>query len=73
MYFDAKAKQEDPRWYLVDIKLDSVFAQPVTLGEMRAMKSLDKMVLLKKGSRLSIQPVTAKEWNAIVSAGSKKP
>ena len=69
-YFDAKAKKEAPRWYLVDIKLDSEFARPVTLGEMREMKSLDKMVLLKKGSRLSIQPVSAKEWNAVVKAGA---
>ncbi|MHC4930887.1 MAG: EVE domain-containing protein [Planctomycetota bacterium] len=68
-YFDAKATPEIPRWFVVDIKLDRVFAAPVTLDEMRGMPALEGMMLLKRGARLSIQPVTAPQWRAIVSRG----
>lgn len=70
-YYDAKATPEEPRWFMVDIKLDEVFAQPVTLDEMRTMKALEKMVLLKRGSRLSIQPVSGAEWRAVVKRGRR--
>ncbi|MHC4938079.1 MAG: EVE domain-containing protein [Planctomycetota bacterium] len=65
-YYDEKATEENPRWYVVDIEIEEVFEKPVTLDEMRAMKPLEKMVLLQKGSRLSVQPVRKSEWNAIV-------
>ncbi|MHC4955276.1 MAG: EVE domain-containing protein [Planctomycetota bacterium] len=67
--FDPKATAENPRWFVVDIRLDTVFEHPVTLDEMRDMKPLAEMVLLSKGSRLSVQPVRKKEWNAIVKRG----
>ena len=65
-YYDEKATEENPRWYVVDIEIDEVFENPVTLDEMRTMKPLANMVLLQKGSRLSVQPVRKSEWNAIV-------
>ena len=68
-YFDAKATKESPRWFVVEIKFEEEFAQPVTLKEMRTMAPLNDMVLLRKGSRLSIQPVKSAEWNAIVRRG----
>jgi len=67
--FDPKAKPEAPTWYVVDIRLDRVFRRPVTLREMRDMKALEGMVLLSKGSRLSVQPVTKQEWTAITKRG----
>jgi predicted RNA-binding protein with PUA-like domain len=70
-YFDDKATKENPRWFVVDIELDGIFAQPVTLAEMREMKALEGMELLRKGSRLSIQPVRKREWDAIVRRGRK--
>ncbi|MEM8884309.1 MAG: EVE domain-containing protein [Planctomycetota bacterium] len=70
-YYDEKASEEEPRWYGVDIELGEIFARPVTLAEMREMKALADMVLLQKGSRLSIQPVRKKEWTAILKAGRK--
>ena len=70
-YFDEKATPENPRWFVVDIEFESAFDSPVTLPEMREMKALSDMVLLQKGSRLSVQPVRAKEWNAIVKRGTK--
>jgi len=67
--YDPKARREEPTWYVVDIKLDQIFKAPVTLKEMRDMKPLAEMVLLAKGSRLSVQPVRKKEWTAILKRG----
>ena len=49
-----------PRWYAVDIKFESKFAREVTLPELRGARALAEMVLLRRGSRLSVQPVTAR-------------
>lgn len=70
-YFDPKAKETEPRWFMVDIKLDQIFDTPVTLKEMRDIKALSDMALLQKGQRLSIQPVRKKEWDLIVKKGMK--
>ena len=63
-YFDAKATPEQPRWVSVDVR--AVRQGPyLALAEMRSMPELEHMVLLQKGSRLSISPVSAGEWKAI--------
>jgi predicted RNA-binding protein with PUA-like domain len=67
-YYDKDSKRDDPRWSLVDIGFVEAFAHPVTLDEMKAMPALKEMALLKRG-RLSVQPVTAAEWAAIVKRG----
>ena len=64
-YYDPKAKREEPRWMLVDVKLDRK-TRLMPLEEMRACPELAGMVTLKRGNRLSITPVTAAEWNFIV-------
>lgn len=70
-YFDAKSTPENPRWYMIDVKLDQIFDQPVTLAELREKPALKQMELLRKGSRLSVQPVRKKEFDAILKiAGS---
>jgi predicted RNA-binding protein with PUA-like domain len=68
-YYDPDAKEADPRWYMVDIRYDRPFEKPITLLELRGMKALEGMVLLKKGMRLSVQPVTAREWDIILKRG----
>ncbi len=70
-YYDPKSAKDNPRWFLVDIKFDQKFGRPVTLAEVKEAKGLEKMVLIKKGSRLSIQPVTAAEWRIVRRLGSK--
>ena len=67
-YYDSKSNPEEPRWFMVDIKLERKFKSPLTLQEMRALKGLEKMMLLKKGARLSVQPVSAKEWTTILKS-----
>ena len=69
-HYDPKSKKDSPSWYVVDVKAIEKFPEIVTLERMRGMKGLDGMVLLKKGSRLSVQPVTAGEWDTIVRAQS---
>ncbi|MGK5024489.1 EVE domain-containing protein [Janthinobacterium sp. RB2R34] len=63
-YFDPKATLEQPRWVSVDVRgLKKTALLP--LSEMRQMPGLEDMLLLKKGSRLSITPVTPAQWKAI--------
>ncbi|WP_146403443.1 EVE domain-containing protein [Planctomycetes bacterium CA13] len=71
-YFDPKSDPDNPRWYLVDITLDEKFDAPVTLAELRETASVKEMVLLQKGSRLSVQPVKKKEFDAILKMAKKK-
>jgi predicted RNA-binding protein with PUA-like domain len=60
------ASAENPIWEMVDIKLDQIFARPLPLDELRNVKQLAKMELLRRGSRLSVQPVSDAEWNAVL-------
>lgn len=66
-YFDAKATQETPRWISVDVRAVEQ-GRFVPLTELRTMDALEAMVLLQKGSRLSISPVTSGQWRAVVAA-----
>ena len=63
-YFDPKATQEQPRWVSVDVRgLKKTALLP--LSALRQMPELEDMLLLKRGSRLSITPVTPAQWNTI--------
>ncbi len=70
-HFDPKSKADAPSWYMVDLKAVEKLTRPITLAELRTMKGLEKMTLLQKGSRLSVQPVTEQEWKIIHAAGMK--
>lgn len=63
-YHDPKAKREEPRWMLVDVKLEKK-TRLMPLEEMRTYPELEDMITLKRGNRLSITPVTAAEWKFI--------
>lgn len=64
-HYDPKSKPEAPTWYMVDVKAVRALPRVITLAELKGIKGLEKMALLQKGSRLSVQPVTAKEWAVI--------
>lgn len=66
-YYDPDSDPSDPRWFMVDIAADQRLPRPLPLPELKAVLALRDMVLLKKGSRLSIQPVTAEEWKAVLA------
>ncbi|MEX2344931.1 MAG: EVE domain-containing protein, partial [Balneolaceae bacterium] len=70
-YFDEKSSESDPRWQLVDVKFVRKFKNPVTRDAMKEEKALSDMVLFKR-MRLSITPVTEKEYKKILEmAGGK--
>lgn len=66
-YYDPKATTDAPRWNSVDVRLKEIFDHVVPLSAMKANRALDDFVLLKRASRLSIMPVTAAQWNAILA------
>jgi predicted RNA-binding protein with PUA-like domain len=68
-HFDPAAKPENPTWYMVDIRAVQSLARPLPLPELREVKELTGMMLLQKGSRLSVQPVTEAEWNFVMKLG----
>jgi predicted RNA-binding protein with PUA-like domain len=63
-YFDAKSTQANPRWILIDVKLRKK-TKLLSLQALRATPALRDMVLLQKGSRLSITPITPLQWRII--------
>jgi predicted RNA-binding protein with PUA-like domain len=68
-HYDAESNPRDPRWYVVDVKLQRKFTPIITLDELRkhAAHELSEMILLRRGNRLSVMPVTPAEWNFILS------
>jgi predicted RNA-binding protein with PUA-like domain len=72
-YHDPKASPENPIWSMVDVKLVRIFHREVPLEELRGVKSLAGMELLRRGSRLSVQPVTAAQFRTIERLASRGP
>lgn len=64
-YYDAGATRSDPRWFNMDVKFVKK-TRLVGLAELRGHKALAGMQLLRRGNRLSINPVSAAEWNTIM-------
>ena len=65
-YFDPKANTENPRWFQIDVKFEQKFARLIPLSELKEICELDGMLLLAKGSRLSITPVSKTHWDIIL-------
>ena len=66
-HYDAGSERENPRWYQVEVRMLKKFARPVTLEMLRehAGGALKDLVVLRRGSRLSVMPVTPAEWKFI--------
>ncbi|MEK9721592.1 MAG: EVE domain-containing protein [Quisquiliibacterium sp.] len=64
-YYDPKSSRENPRWTLVDVQVTKK-TRLVGLGELREHPELAQMVILRRGNRLSITPVTPSEWSFIL-------
>ena len=71
-HYDPKATPANPIWEMVDIKFVRKFDEPLTLEDLRDAKGLETMELLRRGSRLSVQPVTATEWKVVSNLAEKK-
>jgi predicted RNA-binding protein with PUA-like domain len=65
-YYDPRSTPEKPLWQMVEVEYVEALAHPVTLARMRAEPRLVGMQLLKKGSRLSVQPLMPHEWKIVL-------
>ena len=65
-HFDSKASPDNPIWQMVDIELEEIFPRPLGLDELRTVAALKDMELLRRGSRLSVQPVTKRQFDAVL-------
>jgi len=65
-HYDAKASESNPIWQMVDIQLEEAFSNVVPITALRDVPALKNMELLRKGSRLSVQPVTEAEFAAVL-------
>lgn len=70
-YYDAKSSPEEPRWFCVEVKYKQTFKNFIPLDELKTKKGLEDMLVIKKGQRLSIQPVKKKEYDIVCKMGLK--
>jgi len=65
IHFDPKSDPNNPRWMMVDVKYVRTLSRAITLKELKLHPELADMALVKRGNRLSIMPVSEKEWHFI--------
>ena len=70
-HFDPKASPDNPIWQMVDIRLERIFDAPLPLELLRNVPALRDMELLRRGSRLSVQPVTHGQFEAVLALAKK--
>lgn len=71
-YYDEKSNPDDPRWVMVDFAFERKFPEMVTLDQLKAEKSLDGMLVTKRGTRLSITPVEPKHFRKVCAMAGVK-
>jgi predicted RNA-binding protein with PUA-like domain len=64
-HYDPKHTPENPIWMMVDVKFVRKFSEPLPLAELKETSGLENMVVTKRGSRLSVQPVTEQDWEIV--------
>ncbi|PBS11581.1 EVE domain-containing protein [Lysobacteraceae bacterium NML93-0792] len=72
-YFDEKATEETPRWFMVDVGYVRTLARPIPLAEIRehAAELGEEFALIRKGARLSVLPVSSAQWKLLLSLEKK--
>jgi predicted RNA-binding protein with PUA-like domain len=68
-YHDPRSTQDEPRWFVVDVRFVERFPGVVPLAVLQATPGLEDMMVTKRGMRLSVQPVTEDEWRIVVALG----
>lgn len=66
-HFDPRSTPDQPRWFMIDVRHERTFRRTIGLQELKSRPELDGMPLVKKGSRLSVMPVTAAQWRFILT------
>ncbi len=69
---EARPEPKDPTWCMVEIRYVDTFSEVVSLETLKSTRGLENMLVTKKGTRLSIQPVTKSEYDIVVKLGKKK-
>ncbi|UOA10274.1 EVE domain-containing protein [Methylobacter sp. S3L5C] len=72
-HFDPKSDPAQPRWIMVDVRYIRTLSRNITLKELKSLPELTGMVLLRRGNRLSIMPVSEEEWQYIISLETTQP
>ena len=65
-YHDGKSTRENPRWFMVEVEFVDKFPELISLDTLREIPGLEEMMVLRRGTRLSVQPVTRAEFDAVV-------
>ncbi len=71
-YYDAKSDPENPRWVMVDVSYVSTFKRIVSLAELKEIPELSEMLVIRKGMRLSVQPVEKDDFALVKKLGNRK-
>ena len=71
-HYDPKSSPERPLWYMVDVKFVEKFENYLVLDALKANPKLSELIILRRGNRLSITPVTPSEWREICKMGRRK-
>jgi predicted RNA-binding protein with PUA-like domain len=69
--YDPKSKKDNPRWFSVDIKFREKFSEPLTLSELKLDPFFSDMLVIKRGMRLSVQPVAKKHFDRVIKLRSR--
>lgn len=72
-YYDPKSDPENPRWLMVDVRYVRKLKRNISLKELKLHEALGNMRLLQRGNRLSITPISEKEWNYILTLEKEAP
>lgn len=72
-YYDERSTPDAPRWIMVEVSFVARFSELVTLDELRHAPGLEDMLVIRRGMRLSVQPVTAGEYAIVAQLGRGKP
>ncbi len=70
-YHDPKSRRDEPRWLMVDVEFVEKFSSLVALDTLRATPGIEDMMVLRRGIRLSVQPVTRKQFDRVVALGRR--
>ncbi|MGI9303244.1 MAG: EVE domain-containing protein [Gammaproteobacteria bacterium] len=65
-YFDPKSDRDKPRWYMIDVRFKRKLKRVIPLVELKERAELSEMPLVRRGNRLSVTPVTEKQWQLIL-------
>ena len=66
-YYDEKSPRDNPRWLAVNVTFQRKFARVIPLSELKQIAGLESMLVVQRGQRLSVMPVTPAEWETVLS------